>query len=318
MNVPIARRSNTGRVAILLATFNGAAFLSEQLDSFLAQDHRDWTLFWHDDGSNDATAALMKAFSLRVGPDRCVHVPVSAGRLGVLGSFMALLRAAAPGLGEYDTAAFADQDDVWLPHKLSRGVEALSACPSGHSALYFTRQILVDAKLRRIGLSAPLHVTPGFPASLTQNLAAGCTVLLNRAGAMLIAGSEPPPGTLHDWWSYVLVSAAGGRIVADSEPSVLYRQHKANAVGAARSRLRRAIAAARRGPGPFMRDFAAHVKSLGEHARLLSPAAARDLAVLRRAIAGGWAERLEALRLPGLKRNHWTEGLLFRLWFLIG
>jgi len=307
-----------GRVAILLATFNGASYLPEQLDSFLAQDHSDWTLYWRDDGSSDATAAIMLGFAARVGPERCVHVAVPQGRLGVLGSFMALLRAVAPGLGERDATAFADQDDVWLPQKLSRGMAALATGPAGHPALYFARQILVTAKLRRIGLSAPLAVTPGFPASLTQNMAAGCTVMLNRAAARLVAGSTPPPGTLHDWWSYILVSAAGGRMAPDPEPTVLYRQHEGNAIGAASTRFRRSIAAAQRGPGPFMRDFAAHVASLTEHAALLSPAAARDLAVLRRAVAGGPLQRLEGLRLPGLKRNHWSEGLLFRLWFLIG
>jgi hypothetical protein len=236
----------------------------------------------------------------------------------VLGSFMALLRAVAPRLGERDATAFADQDDVWLPQKLSRGLSALAAGPAAHPALYFARQILVTAALRRIGLSAPLSVVPGFPASLTQNMAAGCTVMLNRAAAVLVAGSDPPPGTLHDWWSYILVSAAGGRMAPDPEATVLYRQHEGNAIGAASGRLRRAIAAARRGPGPFMCDFAAHVASLTEHAALLSPAALRDLAVLRRAVAGGPAQRLEGLRLRGLKRNHWSEGLLFRLWFLIG
>jgi Glycosyl transferase family 2 len=307
-----------GHVAILLATFNGAAYLPAQLDSLLAQDHRDWTLFWRDDGSTDATAAIMAGFAARVGPERCVHVARPQGRLGVLGSFMALLRAVAPGLHERDATAFADQDDVWLSHKLSRGMAALAAGPAGRPALYFARQILVTARLERIGLSAPLMVTPGFPASLTQNMAAGCTVLLNRAAAMLVASSDPPPGTLHDWWSYILVSAAGGRIAPDPEPTVMYRQHEGNAIGAASSRLRRAIAAAQRGPGPFMRDFAAHVESLTAQAALLSPAAARDLSVLRHAIGGGPLRRLAALRLPGLRRNHWSEGMLFRLWFLIG
>ncbi len=306
------------RVAILLATYNGATYLPEQLDSFIAQEHRDWAVFWHDDESTDATGTIMAAFAERVGSERCVAVRRPPGRLGVLGSFLALLRAAAPGLGERDAVAFADQDDVWLPPKLSRAVAALAVSPLTQPALYFARQVLVDERRRRLGLSAPLTITPGFPASLTQNVAAGCTVLLNRAAAALVADSRPPECTLHDWWSYILVSAAGGRIVADPEPTILYRQHEGNAIGAASSRLRRAIAAARRGPRPFMRDFARHVERLAEHSAVLSPAAARDLAVLRRAVAGGLFERFAGLRLPGLRRNHWSEGLLFRLWFLIG
>ena len=306
------------RVAILLATYNGATYLPEQLESLVAQEHRDWNVFWHDDGSSDATEAIMAAFAERIGRERCVRVQSPGGRLGVLGSFLALLRAAAPGLGDRDAVAFADQDDVWLPQKLSRGMAALTVWAPMQPTLYFARQILVDERLRRIGLSAPLSIMPGFPASLTQNVAAGCTVLLNRAAATLVADSHPPEGTLHDWWSYILVSAAGGRIVADPEPTILYRQHAGNAIGAASSRLRRAIAAARRGPRPFMCDFARHVASLSDHAALLSPAAARDLAVLRRAVAGGLSARLAGLRLAGLQRNHWSEGLLFRLWFLIG
>jgi len=305
-------------VAILLATLNGAAFLPEQLDSFVAQEHRRWTLFWRDDGSTDATPEIMAAFITRVGAERCVRVAGAATRLGVLDSFMTLLRVAGPGIGERDAIAFADQDDVWLPQKLSRGVAALAAGPPARPALYFTRQILVDARLRRLGLSAPIKVNPGFPASLTQNLASGCTIMMNRAAAVLVADSRPPPASLHDWWSYILVSAAGGRMAPDPEPSVLYRQHGGNAIGAASSRARRAIAAIRRGPRPFMRDFRAHLASLTEHPEKLSAAAASDLAVLRRAASGRMAERMEGLRLPGLKRNHWSEGLLFRLWFLIG
>ncbi len=308
----------TGRVAILLGTFNGAAFLQEQLESFVAQDYRAWTLFWRDDGSTDATTAIMDKFTSRVGAERCIRLTIPTERLGVLDNFMTLLRGVAPDLGERDAIAFADQDDVWLPRKLTHGMAALAAGPAERPALYFSRQILVDARLRRLGLSAPITINPGFPASLTQNLATGCTIMMNRAAALLVAASRPPPASLHDWWSYILISAAGGRIAPDPEPSVLYRQHKRNTIGAASSRFRRAIAAIRRGPGPFMRDFGANVASLTEHSDKLSEAARGDLAVLRRAIAGRMAERIEGLRLPGLKRNHWSEGLLFRLWFLIG
>ena len=79
-------------MAVLLSTHNGAEFLEAQLDSLVAQTCTDWRLHWRDDGSSDATAALMHRF--RHGPGRgrvVVHPP---GRLGVTASYLALLRAA--------------------------------------------------------------------------------------------------------------------------------------------------------------------------------------------------------------------------------
>jgi glycosyltransferase involved in cell wall biosynthesis len=302
------------RAAILLSTYNGANYLPEQLDSFVAQDHADWTLLWRDDGSDDATVAIMRTFA----PERCVHVAEPVGRLGVLNSYMALLRATVPTLAPPDAAAFADQDDVWLPHKLSRGLAALRAVPADTPALYCARQTLVDAGLRPIGPSPAFTRAPGFPAALTQNIATGCTILLNRAAATLVAGSQPPADTLHDWWSYLLVAAAGGRVIADDTPALLYRQHGGNVVGARRSHLRRALAAIRRGPAPFMADLRRHLDSLAAHAAVLTPVARHDVEYLRAALAGGPLPRLRALRLPGLRRQGRREGLLFSLWFLIG
>ena len=57
-------------VTILLSTYNGAAFLSAQLDSFLVQTHQNWVLYWRDDGSCDETVAMMHAFAAKVGPQR--------------------------------------------------------------------------------------------------------------------------------------------------------------------------------------------------------------------------------------------------------
>ena len=184
-------------VAILLSTFNGEQFLDDQLESLLRQTVTDWVLYWRDDGSSDATADIMRRFMAGPGAGRCHAVLDPPGRLRPTGSFMALLRAAA----ETDVAAvaFADQDDVWLPEKLARAMAALQ--PHARPALYCSRQLLVDESLRRIGVSAPLHQPPGFPAALTQNVATGCTLVLNRAAARLVAGSHPPSATLHDWWS---------------------------------------------------------------------------------------------------------------------
>lgn len=186
----------SGKVAILLSTFNGEPFLEEQLASIAAQSHRDWVLYWRDDGSTDRTCQLMARFMAGAGASRCI-VPDAPGRVGVTHSFLALLRAAA--CDRPAAFAFADQDDVWLPDKLSLGLAALAPVPATIPTVYCARQILVGEKLNPLGLSFRLHCSPGFPAALTQNLATGCTVMLNPAAGQLIRRSQAPAATHHDW-----------------------------------------------------------------------------------------------------------------------
>ncbi|MBV9250628.1 MAG: glycosyltransferase, partial [Acetobacteraceae bacterium] len=290
-------------------------FLEEQLASIAAQSHPDWVLYWRDDGSTDRTVQLMERFMSGAGRGRCV-TPQAPGRLGVTQSYMALLRAAA-GHGRA-ALAFADQDDVWLPHKLSLGLAALARAPETIPALYCARQVLVSETLDRLGLSRRLRRSPGFPAALTQNVATGCTVMLNAAAGQLVRRSQVPASSLHDWWSYLLVAAAGGRLITDDEPVLLYRQHLGNCVGAPSSLTRRAIAALRRGPGVFMNVMRQHVQALSDQADLISEPARQQLAALSHALDAGRRQRFGALRMPGLYRQTRIETMLFRLWFMTG
>ena len=227
---------------------------------------------------------------------------------------MRLLRATPRTM----SVAFADQDDVWLPGKLARGVAALATVPADVPALYCARQYLVDEQLMPLKCSPRLRRPPGFPASLTQNIATGCTVMLNPAAASLVAGSEAPPGSLHDWWCYLVITAAGGRVLADDTPTVLYRQHGSNAVGAPHSMPRRAYAALRRGPRDFMGVFRAHVSALRAQPGLLSAEARETLDRIDAALRQGQLTRLRALGLAGMRRQTWLETALFRWWFLVG
>ncbi len=299
-------------VAILLSTFNGERFLGEQLASIERQTHRDWTLYWRDDGSADGTAGIVRAF-LASGRGQCLD---GRGRFGATESFLCLLRHAAAR--EHEAVGFADQDDVWLPEKLARAVAALADVPTDVPALYLSRQVLVDAVLRRRGLSPPIRRQPGFPGALIQNVATGCTVVLNRAGARLVAASVPPVAAFHDWWCYLVIAAAGGRVVADDAATVLYRQHAENVVGAPESAVRRGLGAVRRGSGPFMALLRQHVAALRAQEELLSLSSREQLAALAAGLGGGLAARLAVLRMPGLRRQTALETLMFRLWFLAG
>ncbi len=302
-----------GRIAVLLASYQGARFLPEQLASLSRQSGADWHLYWRDDGSSDASPALLGAFL----PERTEAVAGRSGRLGAAGSFFALL-AAAVADPENDFFAFCDQDDVWREDKLARARDALEILPAHRPALYCARATLVDAALRRRGTLPPFRGSTRFPAALVENIAAGCTMVLNRAAAELVAASRKPPETLHDWWSYLLVSAAGGFVLTDAEEVLLYRQHGKNAVGAPGSRLRRALAALGRGPSPFMSRFRAHLAGLAANAALLPAPVADEVAALARALDGGLRGRLRLLAWPGIERRTGLETFLLRLWLLIG
>ena len=272
-------------VAILLSTWNGAAYLSDQLASFLRLNGPDWRLYWRDDrgiarGMRDLAGEIgigRAQAGMQIGRDR-------PGRIGLE----------------------------------ARGVEALDGVAAGTPALYCARQSLVNAALRPIRLSARVTDPPGFPQALTQNIATGCTVMLNADAAGLVAEACAPAETLHDWWAYVLVSASGGEVLADQAPTVLYRQHARNAVGVPLSPVLRSWAALRRGPHVFMRTFRAHMGALESQAHLLSPAAREALGLITAGLHDGWQKRLRALGHPGLRRQNWAETQLFRLWFLLG
>jgi hypothetical protein len=314
----MSMRPQDQRVAILLSTFNGDAFLHAQLDSLLSQTHQDWVLYWRDDGSRDSTKAVLSGFSALAGQGRCVEVSGPPGNLGPAASFHALLREVSAGLMPDDAVAFADQDDVWLPNKLERGLRSLGGIAPDCPALYCARQVLVDSQLNRIGLSKLASHDGAFPAALTQNVATGCTVMLNSRAAQLVAASKPSTATQHDWWCYLLVTAAGGQLIQDPEPVILYRQHGGNAVGAPRSMAHRAVGVLKRGPQAFMGVLRQNVSALAAQPELMTARARAEVLLLQGALQGGLQRRLPALRLAGLVRQTWVETMVFRAWFILG
>lgn len=226
------------RVAVLLATFNGERYLSRQLESILAQDHRDWVVFASDDGSTDRTLAILNDFRAKAGSDRLVLL--EGPHAGYAANFMSLLHQ--PSVTG-DFYAFCDQDDYWDPDKLSRALEWLTQRPKELAALYCGRTRLIDVEGRPAGYSPLFTREPGFRNALAQSLAGGNTMVMNAAARELTkALPDRLPVASHDWWVYLVVSACGGEVHYDPVPAVGYRQHDANLIGSnagMRSRLDR-------------------------------------------------------------------------------
>ena len=216
---------NLGSVAdsveVLLSTFRSGPFLSQQLESVWAQDYPEVALLVRDDGSGDSTVSLVER-SLS-GRERARFI--AGDHAGAGKSFLALLHEVDRATSY---AAFCDQDDVWLPGKLSAAVKVLQGLPG--PALYCSAIELVDADLVRIKTHRRCVRGPSFENALVENIATGCTIVLNRPAIDLLAAETPNDFLMHDAWSYLVISGSG-QVLYDPDPQVLYRLHTSNAIG---------------------------------------------------------------------------------------
>lgn len=218
----------TSRVAILLCTYQGEAYLTDQLESFSGQSFSDWALAVSDDGSADATPRILDAYARRLAPGR---VAVRRGpQRGFVVNFMSLLFE--PGL-HADYYALSDQDDIWHADKLERAVRWLDQVPVDQPALYCTRTELVDAEGRHLEYSPHCRRPAQFGNAIVQNVAGGNTMVINEAARRLLAEQGADVKVFaHDWWIYIVISACGGLVHFDDKPSLQYRQHGNNQIGA--------------------------------------------------------------------------------------
>ena len=226
-------------VDIICAVYNGARFLPDLLQSLEQQSHTAWRLWVRDDGSTDASVELVRS---KAASEPRIHMMSADGasRLGPTQSFARLLERVPADAGY---VMFADQDDVWLPQKIERTLgamqEAERAAP-GLPVLVHTDLIVTDESLRAVHSSfwafaalKPEAVT--LRRLAVQNCTTGAATMINRE-LRERAGKLPAAAAMHDWWC-AMVAAAFGRVIAVHEPTILYRQHGANAVGARDARF---------------------------------------------------------------------------------
>jgi glycosyltransferase involved in cell wall biosynthesis len=256
------------KVAILMGLCEGQNYLRAQLDSIARQTESNWLLVVSDDSTTPDGRRILMDFARgrSAGQVRILTGP----RRGIAQNYLHLLQNIPPDVGY---VAFCDQDDVWVRDKLSRAVAALSDIPHDQPAALFAGRVACDAQLRRQTPLGTPRRPPSFRNALVQNILPGNTLVLNAAAARLcVATSRWAVGiAMHDWWIYQVVTGAGGRVLFDPAPAVLYRQHDANAVGAAVGFLALLTRLARALGGRHRVWVGAHLRALQGAAAFLTP-----------------------------------------------
>lgn len=222
-------------ITIVMAAYNGLPYIQAQLDSILAQTYGNWRLVIREDGSTDATADVLAAYARR--DDRITVLP-SDGNLGANGNFIRLMSEVRTGSAYL---AFADHDDIWLPHKLELCLKYMRSCEQrlGRQTpiLVHTDFATIDGEGRRLSDSyaqqAHLLLGGGEQAEffhlLAQPYAFGCASLLNAA---LLQAAWPFPKDIEMYDCYLALTAAlVGRVEYVAQPTLEHRLHSGNQTG---------------------------------------------------------------------------------------
>jgi len=222
------------KISVAMCTYNGAAYLSEQLESFLRQTRLPDQLIVCDDKSTDETIEIIGEFA-RSAPFE-IKVFVNENNLGPIKNFDKAISLCAG-----DVIALSDQDDVWHKDKLQIFEQVFSEMP--RVGLVFCDANLVDADLVRLGHSnweqskldaktqKLIRTEAALDYLLKKPLVWGCMAAFRAEFKEIVLPiPDDIPGVYHDYWISWLLSA-----VSCLEPIpkrlVEYRQHSAQHLG---------------------------------------------------------------------------------------
>ena len=224
---------STDKIAILMAVYNGEKYIGQQIESILSQTCQEWELFIHDDGSTDRTIEAINEYQSRY-PEK-IHLIEGKSTGGAKYNFFYLFNQVEAS--HYMTC---DQDDVWLENKIeltyNRMLE-LEKSAIDKPCLVYTELRVVDAGLNTISETMSEYQSldchkQSISQFILQNSVTGCTMMVNnKLRNMLIELTDIDKTIMHDWWA-ALIAVQFGRTAFIDEPTILYRQHGDNSLGA--------------------------------------------------------------------------------------
>lgn len=220
-------------VTILMATCNGEKYISEQIESILDQTYDKWKLIIQDDCSIDKTTEIVHKYIIKY-PEKITFIQLKKPSGSAKGNFFSILKYA-----DTQYTMTCDQDDYWLPDKIAVTLDKMHELErefgNAIPILVHTDLRVIDEKLNTI--SDSLFTLQKLDNSknqmnhlLVQNIVTGCTIMINQP-LLAMLYEVPQQAIMHDWW-FALVASAFGELGFISTPTILYRQHTNNEVGA--------------------------------------------------------------------------------------
>ncbi len=223
-------------ISVAMATYNGSEYLLSQLDSIAAQTLLPEEIIICDDCSSDETINIIEQHQLF----KIIKLNVNEHRIGIVENFKK-----ATTLCKFDNfIAFADQDDIWLPTKLEKNYNALSALNCQNlPALVYSDAIFVNKNgdiinnsfMKEMGIDKFKH---NFETVLFGSLMLGCTIMFNSKMREVLLTLPTNANFNHDAW-VSMASFSFGINYFIKEPLILYRKHEKNSTISAYKKINR-------------------------------------------------------------------------------
>lgn len=209
-------------VAILMSTYNGEKYISEQIDSILAQKDVKIHLYIRDDGSKDKTVEILSKYIHEY--PHLIDL-IKGENIGFANSFYSLIK----NNYEADYYSFADQDDVWEPDKI---ITAINHIDKTNPCLYSSNVTIYD-KLE--GRNELMFKETDFMADRFTNYfymqnPLGCSMIWNNSLQHNLMKNEKPNSMTHDTWVHIVANCTGN-FIYDNQAHMTYRIHPNNSCG---------------------------------------------------------------------------------------
>ena len=230
------RKENDVSIEVIVCYFNGSDYIAQQLQSIRSQTIDNLSISVYDDCSDTPILdEIIENYDVKYHRRKT--------NIGYQKNF---LQALVENKTQANFFAFSDQDDIWHKNKLETAINKLLEVPDSIPALFCSRTNVVSSDgVSSLGLSPLFKKQKSFQNALVQNVGGGNTMVLNAAAKKLISDDFVfGDYSSHDWWCYLLITAAGGTVIYDENPCLDYRQHGRNISGTNKTlygKLKRAI-----------------------------------------------------------------------------
>lgn len=208
------------KVAVLISTFNGEKYINDLLKSVKRQIGVKINLFVIDDSSTDNTLRFIRRSGIKY------TIVSKSGFKDPAKNFFFLIKKVPLN---FDYYCFCDQDDVWLKNK---SIDSIKHLNNSNASILGSRTYYTDHKLKVYSESINFKKKLSLENALVQSIAGGNTMIWTKKFQKIIRKLKLTLPASHDWMLYQLAMMLNHKFIFLKTPTVLYRQHGKNNIGA--------------------------------------------------------------------------------------